>query len=351
MEHAGSKVPVETFSHRSVLLISADRTSPAGYAYSLGDAMLTDALAQAIRQTGSEVIVADFGEAVRSDGSRRLLGGLADLLRAARKADQIVVGGGTLFQDDVPERAFGGLPRLCLACGLVGYLSGRRVTFFGVGVDPISRWRQRICIRVAARLAEGVVVRDTASLERLHLMAGKSAELGGDTATLLASGRGETVPMALRKGAVLALNGLEAKLTAPAIADSLATSYGPVSFVSMHQGSSPDAIHLPEETRARLNVIEGNMQWVDAVSLVRTSRVAVASRLHALYLAALTETPAVAIGNSPKVTSFARDFGVPHIAVGDLVTNSFKPEIPSQEELFRVQERVRTLMRRYGLVS
>jgi polysaccharide pyruvyl transferase WcaK-like protein len=311
--------------------------------------MLTDAFAQAIREAGCEVAIADFGEAIRSDGSRMLLDGLTDLLRAARKADRIVVGGGTLFQDDVPDRAFSGLPRLCLACSLVGYLSRRRVTFFGVGVEPISRRRHRWSIRAAIRLAEGLVVRDAASLERLQFMVRKDAELGGDTATLLVNERREVVPESMRKGAVLALNGVEAGLATPEIVDALAKSYGQVSFLSMHQGSSSDASHLSSETRAYLNVTSEDIQWGDAISLVGTSRLVVASRLHALYLAALTLTPAVAIGDRPKVTSFARDFAVPLVAMDDLV-KTVRPEIPSQQELFRAQDRVRTMMRRYRLV-
>jgi polysaccharide pyruvyl transferase WcaK-like protein len=344
-------VPVETLSPQSILLISADRTSPTGYPYSLGDAMLTDALAQTMRRADREVVIADFGEAIRSDGSRTLFGGVMDLLDAAKRADQIVVGGGTLFQDDVPDKVFGGLPRLCLATSLVGYMSGRRVTFFGVGVDPIARRRQRLCLRAAARLAEGLVVRDMASLERLKLMMRKDAQLGGDTATLLVDERHETIPTSMRNGAVLALNGTDASTAAPAIVRALASAYGPVSFVSMHQGPQPDASYLPEETRACLDVIAEDIRWVDAVSLVETSRVVVASRLHALYLAALTETPAVAIGGSPKVRSFARDFRIPHVATEDLPKNLPSPEVPSQDELLLAHDRVRTMMRRYGLVQ
>lgn len=297
-----------------ILIVSADRTDQHGGACNLGDALLTDALADAIQSLGHTVQVYDFGHRrVTSDRQRLAEGRLAGLVRAIRWSDAVILGGGTLFQDDQPYRAVSGLPRMCAVVANMARTLRRPVAYFGIGCDPIERHVPRQVLKLAIAKSN-VWVRDIASRQRFSNYFGRSAALGADTA-LLAMRHIDCGTTAQSKGIVLALARHEASSLSVELIDLWEEQTNePVRFLSMEQQlHGSDAASLSRAVRARLNYRDHVLGWREAAEIVAESRAVVASRMHALYLAALHSVPAVGVGDYAKIASFCNEFQVPRV--------------------------------------
>lgn len=296
-----------------VLIVSADRTMSTGHPSNLGDALLTDALAEAVRVRGLDPVVADFGARRTIGGEPRLqLASVWQLARAIRTADVVIVGGGTLFQDDSP-RLVGGLPRLLFVTSLLSRLLGRPLAYFGVGADPVGRAVPRALLRLAVR-GRHVWARDRASADRLRRMGAGRVELAADVSLALAS----QVPLAPESrsgptaapGAVVALAAADGPELSVQSLERLRGAFGAVTFVQMYQGDvRSDASTLTPEVLALVPVTSG-LSWEAARDVFATADVVIASRMHALYLGVLLDRPVVAVGSLPKVVAFAEEFGV-----------------------------------------
>lgn len=94
--------------------------------------------------------------------------GNKEKVRALRKADLLISGGGGLLQDTYPTKfLFGPLPYYLLIVFLAK-LCGTKVMFFSQGIGPVtSRWG-KFLMRLFANLADFVTVRDQYSKDYLH---------------------------------------------------------------------------------------------------------------------------------------------------------------------------------------
>lgn len=312
-----------------VLIVSADRTLPSGAPQNIGDALLTDALAAELGRRSCEVSVADFGEGFRSSCSIRVaISNGWQLFRLMRQMDLVIVGGGTLLQDDQPGRRFGGLPRLCFIISLLGWLSGCRLVYFGVGADPISRVSARLLLW-AATLNRSIYCRDRESLDRVLGLYHNRAELSADACLF---GRDSIQAFRSmrehRQGIGLCLNRNDWGLADLSSVKDLKETFGEVIFVSMDQGRDADQFSLPESVSAFLQIFDLNHSWSDVAEKVARLEYVVSSRMHALYLAGMLDVPVVGVGSSPKLLSFCREFAIPCV-----------PSVPCSE-LLRRQARV-----------
>jgi len=86
-------------------------------------------------------------------------------------------------------------------------------------------------------------------------------------------------------------------------------------FLSMDQRATcSDANAVPSNALSQLGYANAVSGWESAIATISSSRLLVASRMHALYMAALCGTPSIAVGERPKVVAFAEEFGVPRVA-------------------------------------
>jgi polysaccharide pyruvyl transferase WcaK-like protein len=295
-----------------VLLVSADRSDATGDAINLGDALLTDALAASLEDHGLAVEVADFGgRRMSGPRMRRVLNGLRSLMIAVRDVDAVVLGGGTLLQDDRRDRLLGGLPRLMLVTATVARLFRRKVVFFGVGCDPIRRRVPRLMLGLALGSAP-VWVRDESSRKRCFELFGRDVVLAGDASLLgITPMRALVADLGSRSGAVIALNGNDCGHLSEATMRLLRSEYGELTFLSMSQGAHlDDSSRIPSAIKDHFDRITEGLAWEEAVRIIGTSRLVIASRMHALYVATIVGTPAVAYGSSAKVRSFTQEFGI-----------------------------------------
>lgn len=299
-----------------ILVVSSDRTSDDHFPINLGDALLTDALATALRDRGHSPIVADFG-ATRSGGGepRRTLSGLRGLASGVREADAVVVGGGTLLQDNGSRSGFGGLPRLCATVVGIARATGTPVAFYAVGCDPVTRFGPTALLRFAVHKVP-VWVRDADSVKRVEGHLRGSAHLGADASLLLHRVDSGNVDSATSGPLVLALNRAHvAALTASSVIE-LRRRYGSVVFLNMSQGrpESRDSVALSPDVLAELDLVTSALTWREAADVIAGASAVVASRMHALYAAMLAARPMVAVSDLPKVVTFANEFGIARVA-------------------------------------
>lgn len=295
----------------SVLLISADRTEPHGAPRNVGDALLTDALAHALQQRGESVVIYDFGAPRTSGGERRLRGNrLDDLSRAIRQHDAVVIGGGTLLQDNRQEWLSGSLPRMLAMVTLLARLHRRPVRFFAVGCDSLPRRAPRQALRMAVA-GTPVWVRDSDSAIRFERHFGRAPAVAADASLLMQDSLGDM--RSTRSGLVLALH----RSHSPQVANALLDAWPPpATFLSMDQEvEDSDSDSLLPSVRDRLMARVRPIGWIDAATVVAGAQTVIASRMHALYLALMTGTPCVAVGRAEKIRSFVREFNVPTIRV------------------------------------
>lgn len=291
------------------IVISADRSDPNGNSWNVGDSFLVDVLLNELKSQGFDAIAVDFG-GVRKDGSpRRFVAGFPELSRLVAASDLVVVGGGTMLQDDQKNRKFGGLPRLCLAARIAALIHRKPMAYFGVGCDPVLRLIPRLTLR-AATVGVPVYVRDRDSLERAKGLRADAA-LTADACLLPASS--DMVPTGgSRSGVLLALNFAHSAQLAT-LAERAAASGRPASAIAMSQGPTLNDLEGVQDQDG-LTLVRYPLTWHEALEKVAASELVVASRMHALYMALLTNTPMIAIGTSAKVVAFADEFEVPIFA-------------------------------------
>lgn len=299
---------------KRALIVSADTSLHDGIPANLGDAFLTESLADALRKRGYEPRAADFGATTSTKSTLRLpLSGarLSGLSRAIRDADVVLVGGGTLLQDDTPSgSAFGGLARLLAVTSTLARVHSRPLGYFGVGANPVTRPPQRALIRMALA-GRRVYARDLWTQQLLRSSYSKRSSLAADTAMLAAAS-----PMAHAEASnsiVLAgYPGDVADLDVHTV-KALANQYERVEFLSMSQGKKSDASFLREEVREQLYACHENVTVEHAASVVQRSSAVLSSRMHALYLGLLNGKRLAALGDRHKVLSFGTEFRVSQI--------------------------------------
>lgn len=328
-----------------VLVVSSDRSDERGYPSNLGDALLTDALLGALQAAGHEGTATDFGGSRRAgSGPRRYTRGLLGLARAVRASDAVIVGGGTLLQDDTGRGFLNGLPRLVLTVSMTAFVARRPMVYLGVGCDPAARWAPRAAMRLAVR-GRTVWARDRDSLGRVAQQLHGRAGLASDVCLLAGPGVRSTInevasSVQARRGAVVALNRRDvAQVDATFLARMTSAAEGSPLFLAMDQRIGAGDLTDHFEGKAGLRVLEQPISWKDAAAVIAGAEVLIASRMHALYLAALLGTPTIAVGRSAKVLSFAEEFRIP-------VVSSLEDVTPGEERVAEVialkvaQERV-----------
>jgi len=319
-----------------ILIISADRTNAQGLAVNLGDAFLTDVLAQSLEQEGNEVIVADFGEVRDPLGrvQRASLGGLRGLWSITRAVDAIIVGGGTLFNDDIPK-GFRGLPRLCLAASVVGWLTGRPVVFFGVGVESAARKTIQLAYR-AAMWRRPVWTRDQTSAERcISLGSALFVAVAGDVCLAYPDG---VLPTEARhrRGVVLALNHPDAAKLQAGTVESLHQRWSKVTFLSTGQGVESDADRLPAPVRTLFDSVVRDTTWERAFDTIGTADAVICSRMHAGYMAMLAGVAITSVNTRPKMNVFSEEFGIDSVgSIADVAASD--PRVADEDSLSRAR--------------
>lgn len=297
-------------------LISADKSEPGGFPRNIGDAALTDAIAQAVRKQGLAVDIADFGKPApgseRSE-TRSGVNGLKGLFNFIRSKDVVCYGGGTLLQDD-QHRALRGLPRLALLVGVMSYICRKPLIIWFVGAEHVNNSLARFLLTTCTRSAKYVYVREPESQSIVRSLLRTDSDVAADAVWLFDIHA--TPNPNQRRGLVVALNRGEVSALTSGQLQRWAAEYGEVRLLSMDQSENWDFKTLnPSGLPTGVTVEPPHANWPEVLETIRCAEALIASRMHALYFAALVDTPLVAVQSSAKVERFADEFGAPQCAL------------------------------------
>jgi polysaccharide pyruvyl transferase WcaK-like protein len=238
-------------------------------------------------------------------------------LRALRRVDLMILAGGGLFND----HWIGVIPRY-VAWTLAARFAGARVAWIGVGIGPISRRWLRWLMRVGARFATLVTVRDPASAAVIGagarpLIVPDPSLFNDPPERALQGGLGFIIRAPTRRDA-----GQESRL-----ADVFVEMIGSVCEsdtlpVLMTMGGPADAAFADRLRRAIAGAglpspgIEP-LGPTPAAALARISGLSgvITVRLHGLLLSALAGVPVVPIAYDEKVRAAAEQLGLEDLVV------------------------------------
>ena len=242
------------------------------------------------------------------------------LVRAARGADLVVLGGGGLVQDETsPWNTPYHLSRLW-----AGRAWGTPLAAVGLGAGPLDTRLAQALTRVTLAPLRCLTTRDPASARVLERLGIGPATVAGDLALALPVpdvAVGERLVVSLRPwrarrrrlpvavaGGRAAVPGWFAAGVASAL-DAAAVATGlEVRFVAL-QGERDGPLHDQVADRMRTSATACRPGLDGVVDEVARGRVVVAMRYHALVAALLGGRPGVALGYSPKVAALAGDVG------------------------------------------
>ena len=277
-------------------------------------------------------------------------------MRAALKADVLVLGGGSLLQDST---SFSSLVYYLLLMA-VARIGGAQVVLWGQGLGPLQRRISRVLVRSVLPVCKAASWRDQRSFDWAQRWAPKlPMVLAADPVWQMPARPwigGGAIVLSWRPTPLLdhagwcrlteALDRLSAELDAPVIW-----------LAFHHHQDAPllqelsDAGLVPARLMRRSSTLVP--QSLEAVfELVQRARLVLPMRLHALILARLANSPMAALSYDPKVEAAAAMADVPCVALtsvpsGDDLLNLWRAEVdrpadPEQTEAVRHQASAHT---------
>ena len=298
----------------------------------LGDELLLSVLLDELRIKGLHATVVSRRPAITEtlhDTEAIGLGDLRALWRALGSADGLIVGPGTIIQDQTgPTSLPWHLARVPQAM-----IRHTPVVGVGLGIGPLRRWGSRRLTGAALRRCRAVAVRDQASAELLAACGVRHNVLVGADLVLRRDPPADRPPadhiaVCLRphaeRGHLIPLRHLPADSMDPsriaALAgglDNVAEQLGaPIRLVTMDAGRDApfsEAVAAAMDTPAEVVVPDLNT----VVDEIASARLVVAMRYHAGIAALLAGRPMVLIGYADKVTNLASQIGSGAVLVPD----------------------------------
>jgi polysaccharide pyruvyl transferase WcaK-like protein len=257
---------------------------------------------------------------------------VSKVFREVRRLDGVIIAGSGQFED-----SWGGpmaFPYTLFKWSLAARLAGKPLAILSSGAGPIDRALSRWFLRRSVRWSCYASFRDEASAALMHAVSGRSQQVAPDLAL------GLDVDPALRPSPVAGHIGVNVmpiydarywhtadsaryqgyiEAVATAVADLCRTGYR-VTLIA----TQPKDLLAADDLRAAIDRRLGSHVELattypgsvrELLEVLSTCEVLVASRLHALILAALVGTPAVGICKDEKQREFMRQVGAAGIAI------------------------------------
>lgn len=237
-----------------------------------------------------------------------------DIIKAIRKSDFVISGGGSLLQDVTSSRS------------LIYYLTiiylakklGKKTMFYGNGFGPITKPFNRRLAKYIVNKVDIISVRDYQSKQELRSLGiNKDIRITADATFAMDLPEDETVERIYEKEnidtskqligvSVRRWHGQEAykKIIAKTCDDLIDKGYEIV-FIPMQY---PDDIDISREIAyimdRRPKIVEGNYTPKEVVGIISKLYLLVGMRLHSLIFAAIANVPMVGLEYDPKISSF-----------------------------------------------
>lgn len=246
------------------------------------------------------------------------------ILRAVRRCDMLISGGGSLLQDVTSSRSL----HYYLAIIRCAQLFHKKVFIYSQGIGPIDHARNRRAAARALRRADGIVVRDKRSaelLEEIGIARERVVITADPVIRMKKPGRGVGEEILRRAG--VALDGRltvgwairEKDVDSPFVTElqrsirHLAERYGAQSVLIPFHYEEDGAVcrriadAFPDETAVCL---DEKYLSEDMLSIIGNMDLLVGVRLHSLIYAAIMGVPLIGISYDRKCTAFLNSVGL-----------------------------------------
>ena len=328
-----------------------------------GDDALLSAIVEGLHRRGIDQVAALCGDAPLSvPGVKRIPRfAFGRVIRAIRKADLLISGGGSLLQDATSTKSllyYTWVMRTAESAGVP-------VMIYANGIGPIEKEKNIARAAEAIRCADYISVREEISRDVLRSM-GIPAErivLSADPVLLSATdtprNQGEYLVISLRETAGNMTKTVDSMSMEEAVfraARELSKKYG-LSVVLIPMQPSYDS-EICARTASRLRDAEVNAVVVENFTteelreIVGGARAVIGMRLHALIFAATEGVPSLALAYDPKVSAFMEyvglgEWALPAFHANDRIVLCKMEEILTREEKIRenLKNRVAELSR------
>ncbi|MGD6961128.1 polysaccharide pyruvyl transferase CsaB [Fictibacillus phosphorivorans] len=248
-------------------------------------------------------------------------------IRALRKADLLISGGGGLLQDTYPTKIiFGPLPYYLLIV-LLAKLCGTKVMFFSQGIGPVNTKYGKLLMKVFANLADLITVRDEYSKELLHKLGvnrpksivtsdivfgfvPKEDRACLDSLPLSEEDMKRVVSVSVRPW----FGRTEHYSEMADILDRLLEEKDVIPvFVPMeghHDVKASNLVIEKMKNKNKVHVLDGNFTPNQYLDFIGRSRLTIGMRLHSLIFATLKGVPHIGISYDKKVESLLKRSGM-----------------------------------------
>ncbi len=219
------------------------------------------------------------------------------LIKAIRTSDAVVVGGGSILQDVTSSLSL----YYYLTILFLAKLFGKKAFLVGNGYGPVNKRLNQGLVAFMLRRLNGVIARDKEACERYRALGVKKLFCGVDLVYLLDAPQSndnveKNVVISLRKWH----NNDNTKAVIAEAIEYLKSLGYQIKLLSMKQPEDDSELNafVSDDVKLIAHDIVGTSKALAAADFV------IAMRLHALILAANSNTPFIAISYDPKVDSF-----------------------------------------------
>jgi polysaccharide pyruvyl transferase WcaK-like protein len=305
-----------------VAIAGAAALTAEGHVMNLGDEAIAETLGAAVAQHASVSRVVTALN-VRLAGGAPPSGRFTPrpvlaLEREVAEADAVLIGGGTMLQEDVLPRhrlAVRGLLRYQLAVGLACMARRTPYAYALVGAETLARPGARRVAKFLVQHAACVAVRDGRSARTVRALASPKRLAVGADAVFLSAWPSDLVAARSRIAVSLRIDCSSDTLRVLAQGlDQMFPEAG-ILLVATDRRPNADAGRL-REFQSLLAAPERALWfpptggWRELVRELESCRLAVGMRMHFVMFAVLAGAPCIGLAPSLKLRSFAQDSGV-----------------------------------------
>ena len=228
-----------------------------------------------------------------------------EVVRAMRKSENLILGGGSLFQDSTSLKScvyYWGVVRLAKLLGL-------KIFAIGQSIGPLNSKISKFLTRNALKVCEKVHVRDENSFNIAKKFNIKNLELGSDLVMMLKPLQNSNLKRDLMLVNLRPYKELEKFVNI--IAPNVKNFHG--EKIGAALSAEDEKILMANQKILGLDEIKLIKNLDDAEKLFSSASCAVGMRLHFGVLAKIFETPITLMPYDIKVSEFARQYNIPVI--------------------------------------
>lgn len=249
--------------------------------------------------------------------SRKSISSWRNIFREIKSASTVYIGGGSLIQDKLGIGLLTGVLSFFLQMVILSKILSKNVRTLPIGADELKTRTGKIYAKIATRILGEINLRDEESSDNVKRLASNKTNIYADPAYLLKTS--EHIEKNNRVLVSLVYENIDFK-TLKKINDSLISALkskeNDIYYIAMEKREE-DELSLYKKLNIPGNKILTPNTIYEAIREIRSSKILIAMRLHALILGH-GHTPLLGISRTTKTAAFCKEGHVPYFDLTDL---------------------------------